>query len=85
MLARRMGDGWYMRDPKSLGDRMLRFLAAVDEEQIKAKVLRDGGQDDFALGLEVPGDNPHSFNNWQYGAEIEPGQVRVLKLIVKER
>jgi len=80
-LAKRMAQGWYIIQPETLGAAIERFLDAVDKAQIEARVLCNGGQDEFALGLEVPGDNPHSFNNWQYSTDQEPGQVRVLKLI----
>lgn len=80
LLAKRMSDGWYLNDPDTLGTSMTRFLDAVDADQVWNKVLCSGEQDDFALGLEVPGDNPHSFNDWQYQEDQEPGQVRQLKL-----
>lgn len=75
-LGKRMASGWYLTSPPA---HVHAALAAMFDLTESIWIDGKGGLDDFALGFEDPGKNPHSFNDWRYGAASDSG-VRQLQL-----
>lgn len=69
-IAKRMGLGWYARDPAAIGPAIMRLFDVLDSVHNYADA-----QDDFCLAMEDAGDATLADGEWVYSEWRDDGLV----------